>query len=184
MRLCVKMKSRKSKLDPYVTRLEEWFLAGKTFKDAQAALMDEGCQVSEGRLCEWWQTRQADLEKEKLLAQIVTGAKYCREVDEAMKKNHAPELRTLMGLHRVLILKLSTEGNLDTEKLELVNRMMREVQKYARLEQLGEQLEIEKRKLSMLEAKAAQADKAEEITKSEVTAEEKAARMKLVFGIA
>jgi hypothetical protein len=177
-------KTKPSKLDPFGERLEEWFLLGQPLVYAQEQLALDGCKVTLSRLSVWWQHRQAERAEAALLAQIATGAKQCREIETAMQSDRAPELKMLIGLHRVLILKMSTEGNLDPDKLELVNRMMREVQKFARLEQLEKQNVIEERKLALLEEKAKQADAARGITgDAALTSDEKASRMREVFGI-
>lgn len=160
------------------------FLGGKTLAEAQAELKLAKCDVSLGRLSEWWSSRQSAMWQESILKQITSGARQCREVEAAFAEAPAPEFDTLIKLHRVLILKLSTQGNADPELLELVNRMMKPVVQFARLQQLEQQNKIEERKLVLLEKKAAMADQAEAVAKSDLTAEEKAARMREVFGIA
>lgn len=140
------MKAKASKLDGYSARLQEWFLSGKTLKEAQEQLALDGCSVSLGRLSEWWQSRQASMQEEALLKQIASGAAQCREVEEQFAKAPAPEFDTLIKLHRVLILKLSTQGNADPEMLELVNRMMKPVVQFARLQQLNAQLALDRSK--------------------------------------
>jgi DNA-binding phage protein len=176
------MKARQSKLDRFAEQLAELEAERKTLAEMQAWLKEEGCAVSLGRLSEFLDAQRSSRQQERLLAQIASGARQCQEVESALEKNSAPELDTLIKLHRVLILKLSTEGNVDAEQLELVNRMMREVIKFARLEQLAQQNRIEERKLKLLEEKAAQLDKAKEVTESKLTAEEKQLRMKQILG--
>jgi len=178
-----------SKLDAYAARLEQLLNpvdeggAGMTLQKAQESLKEDGISVALSTLSQWWSARRGRMMEERLLDRIASGAAQCREVEAELADNPAPELKTLIGLHRVLILKLATEGNADAEKLELVNRMMREVQKYARLEQLQEQNRMEDRKLKLLERKAEQAEQAEGITKSDLSAEEKAVKMREIFGL-
>lgn len=182
------MKAKQSKLDPFAERLTEWFSApppaGKTLAEAKEALAADGCEVSLGRLSEWWQSRQAEMQEERLLSQITSGAKQCREVEKAFGDAPAPEFETLIKLHRVLILKLSTAGNAEPELLELVNRMMKPVVQFARLQQLAEQNKIEERKLVLLEKKAELADKAKGLLGDKaLTEEERAGRMRELFGM-
>lgn len=177
-------KQKPSKLDAHAERLDEWFgVEKKTLHQVQEQLRLDGCSVSLSRLSDWWSARQSAKQEDMLLAQIASGARQCKEVEQALGKNGGVELETLIKLHRVLILKLSTEGNADPDKLELVNRMMREVQKFARLQQLQEQNKIEERKLAILEKRAAQAEQAEQVVGSDMTAEEKTVRMRQIFGM-
>ena len=176
------MKEKPSKLDQFAERLDEWFgIEKKSLAYAREQLRQDGFSVSCSRLSDWWARRQAKRQEDMLVAQIVSGRRQVREVERELSKGSAPELKTLIALHRVLILKLSTEGNADPSKLELVNRMMREVQKFARLEQLEAQNKMEERKLTLLEAKAKQAEEAEQVMASGLSAEEQAQRMRAIF---
>jgi hypothetical protein len=153
-------KQKQSKLDPHAEALEEWLRPkerggkGFTLEQAREQLRLDGTSVSCSRLSDWWSARQSQRMEEQLLAQISSGAQQCRDVEQSFGKNGGVGLETLIKLHRVLILKLATEGNMDSDKLELVNRMMREVQKFARLEQLGEQIALERDKFQFDAAKA------------------------------
>ena len=180
----MKTKQKASKLDAFAERLEEMFLAGTTLKDAQEQLRLDGCAVSLGRLSEWWQGRQAERQEAALLTQIATGAASCRRVEQELSQNPAPELATLLALHRTLILKLSTQGALDPQLLELVNRMMDRVIKGIRLDQLEQRNKLDERRIALLEDRAKQAGEAEGIVRAELSAEEKVQRMRAVFGMA
>lgn len=148
-------KEKQSKLDAWAERLDEWFgVEKKTLAQVKEQLALDGCSVSLSRLSEWWSARSSQHLQERLLGQIASGARACREVEEALGENGAPGLDVLIKLHRVLILKLSTEGNVEAEQLELVNRMMREVIKFARLEQLERQIGLDRDKFEFDAAKA------------------------------
>ena len=119
-------KAKKSKLDQYAERLDDWFgVDKKTIAEVQAQLKLDGCCVSSGRLSVWWQDRLRKKMQEQLLQQISTGAGQCKAVEKQFGRNPPPELETLIKLHRVLILKLSTEGNVDPEFLKLADQLMR-----------------------------------------------------------
>jgi len=140
-------KQRASKLDEYAERLDEWFLAGKTLAQAQEQLRLDGVSVSLSRLSDWWSARQTARQQEKLLAQIATGARQCQEVEKQLAiSGGAPELETLIKLHRVLILKLSAEGNANPELLELVGQMMKPVIEFSKLEQKKRELELNEKR--------------------------------------
>ena len=154
------MKQKTSKLDAYAERLTEWFTPvdqggkGMTLDQAREQLRLDGCSVSCSRLSEWWSNQQTLRMQDRLLSQIASGARQCREVEQALGKNGAPEMDTLIKLHRVLILKLSTEGSTNPEMLELVNRMMKPVVAFARLKQLEAQLSLDRDKFQFDAAKA------------------------------
>lgn len=175
------MKAKASKLDGYSARLQEWFLSGKTLKEAQEQLALDGCSVSLGRLSEWWQSRQASMQEEALLRQIASGANQCREVESAFGKNPAPGLETIMALQRVLIMKLSTQANADPTLIELVARFTKPVLEFARLQQASAQIKLDERRVTLLEEAAERARKTEEVLDSNVSAEDQAKRIREIF---
>jgi len=86
-----------------------------------------------------------------------------------------------------LILKLSTEGQADTELLELVNRMMKPVVAFARLKQLDAQLALDrdkfKRETCELFLKWSEDNRAKEIAASSGSNSDKIAKLgELMFG--
>jgi len=127
------MKARPSKLDAHAERLQEWFLGGKTLAEAQEQLKLDGCSVSLGRLSEWWQARQSSMQEEQLLKQIASGANQCREVEKAFGQNPAPELETIIKIHRVLALQFATRANVDSTMLEMSERASRMALEFAKL---------------------------------------------------
>ncbi len=140
------MKTRPSKLDAFAPELDELFTAGKTLEEAQGVLKGRGCSVSLSRLSDWWSDRQTKRMQERLLGQIASGSRQCKEVEAALGKNGAPELDTLIKLHRVLILKLSTEVNTKPETIEIVAQMMKPVMDYAKLEEKRRELALSEQK--------------------------------------
>ena len=119
------MKSKPSKLDQYAETLLEMDDARKTLADIQKWLKEEGVTVSTGRLSGFLASLRQSRLQAQLLGQITTGAAQVRAVEKQFAKDPAPELETLIKLHRVLILKLSTAGNLDPELLKMADQLMR-----------------------------------------------------------
>lgn len=140
------MKTKASKLDPHAGRLTEWFLAGKTLAEAQEQLRLDGCAVSLGRLSEWWSARQASLQEERLLKQITSGAKQCREVEAAFGRSPAPELETIIKLHRVLALQFATRASADPGMVELAERASKMALEFAKLEEKRADRELAEQK--------------------------------------
>ncbi len=144
------MKEKPSKLDAHAERLDDWFgVQNMTLDQVREQLLQDGVSVSASRLSKWWQNRRTRLLQERQLNLIASGAQQVREVEKAFSTSKAPELETLIKLHRVLVLDLSTKGIADPKMLELVNRMMRELRQYARLEQIGEQIALEREKFQI-----------------------------------
>jgi hypothetical protein len=85
--------------------------------------------------------------QERLLDQIARGAKTCREMVEALRKCPAPELETIIQLHRVLVLKLSAEAEVVPGALQLVSGLMKPVMDWARLEEKRKERELAEQKL-------------------------------------
>jgi hypothetical protein len=114
--------------------------------EAQGLLAGEGCSVSLGRLSQWWSATRMSRQEEMLLGQITSGARQCQEVEAAFGRNPAPELDTIIKLHRVLILKLSTQANVDPQMLELVGRLTKPVLDYAKLGEKRAERELAEQK--------------------------------------
>jgi DNA-binding phage protein len=119
------MKSKPSKLDQYAETLLAMDDAKKTLLEIQAWLKEEGVTASMGRISEFLSSARQSRLQAALLSQIATGAEQCKEVEKQFGKNPAPELETLIKLHRVLILQLSTQGNANPEFLKLADQLMR-----------------------------------------------------------
>lgn len=124
-------KEKKSKLDAFTERLDQWFgVEKKTIAEVQEQLRLDGCEVSAGRLSVWWSERQSRKLQEGLLAQIASGAQAVQEVEAEFAKSPAPGMETLIKLHRVLILKLSTLGHVEPEYLKLADQLLRTAMEY------------------------------------------------------
>ena len=119
------MKAKPSKLDQYAETLLAMDDAKKTLLEIQAWLKAEGVTVSLGRISEFLSAARSSRLQASLLAQIATGAQQCKAVERQFARNAAPELETLIKLHRVLILQLSTQGNANPEFLKLADQLMR-----------------------------------------------------------
>ena len=165
-------KAKKSKLDPFIERLDVWFgIENKSLAEVQAQLKLDGCVVSVQRLSEWWERRQSELAESKLLAQITSGAALHSKVKTQFAKDAPPELQTLIDLHRVLIMQLSTHAASNPKMLELADRSMRTVMDYfsgqTRFAIEKQKLEQGDRRIKVLETKMQRAQEIIEGAKHE-----------------
>ena len=121
-----------SQLDRYAEALQEMELAvpPKTLAEMQAWLVQEGINVTQSTISRFLESARSSRLQAKLLAQISSGAKQCAAVEKQFGKNPAPELETLIKLHRVLILNLTTQGNVDPELLKLADQLTRTALEY------------------------------------------------------
>src|SRR5947209_19784942 len=60
-----------------------------------------------------------------LLAQIGEGARHCKAIEAEFGKNPPPELETLIKLHRVIVLRLSSQEETERENIGLVTALVR-----------------------------------------------------------
>ena len=60
----------------------------------------------------------------------VQGAQQCEQVEKEFAENAAPDMETLLRLHRVLLLQLSTQASADPQLIKLVNQSMRTMLEY------------------------------------------------------
>lgn len=116
-------KAQPSKLDPYAETLVNMELEGKTLKVMIKWLQEEGLTVSYSTLSEYLSGLRDQRREERLLAQITTGSRQRKQVEQAFAENPAPELETLIKLVRVMIMQLSTGGVDHPEMLKLADQM-------------------------------------------------------------
>jgi DNA-binding phage protein len=164
------MKARPSKLDQYAEQLQALQDENKTLAQIQEWLKGEGVTVSIGRLSEFLQQqRQARLQS-RLLDKIASGAQQAREVEKQFGDNPPPELDTLIKLHRVLILQLSTQAQADPRLITLVNNSMRTVMEWlsgrTKAELEKEKLGLQERRVKLLEQKAEAFDRVKQAVNS------------------
>jgi len=124
------MKKIKSRLDQYADTLLAMDAEGEKLAQMQSWLKEEGCVISTGMLSRWLESARSQRLQDKLLAQIASGAQQCRQVEKKFGSNPAPELETLIKLHRVLILQLSTQGNANPQMLYLADQLTRTAMEY------------------------------------------------------
>lgn len=154
-------KQRESKLDRHAPTLLDMDAARKTLEEMRAWLKEEGCVVSLSSLSRFLESSRSRLLQEKLLAQITSGAQQCAAVEKQFGKNPAPELETLIKLQRVLILNLSTQANADPELMKLVATSFSAVLDSERLRLKQSQIDLDQRKVVLMEKKAAAYDRAQ-----------------------
>ena len=162
-------KQKASKLDQFAETLLEMDDATKTLADIQAWLKQEGVTVSVGRLSEYLQSLRSRRLQSRMLGQIASGAQQCAEVEKQFKKNPAPELETLIKLHRVLILQLSTKGNANPEFLKLSDQLTNTV---INCISAKTKAHFKEREVTLAEAKAAETKKDEQTKALELVLED------------
>lgn len=134
-------------------------LAGKEIAEMQKWLKGEGITVGHSTVGDFVLQLLHKREQERLLGQIVTGARQVREVENEFSKNPAPELETLIKLHRVLILQLSTQGNTEPEFLKLADQLTNTVLQAISAKSKAH---FKEREVTLAEQKAAEAKKSEQ----------------------
>jgi phosphoribosylanthranilate isomerase len=157
------MKERSSKLDKFETDLLGFDDARHTLERMQGWLRGRGVEVSLGRLSVYLEAARQRKLQARLLTRITSGARQCAQVEKKFGQNPAPEIETLIKLHRVLILQLSTQATADPSMIRQADQMMRTVMEYvsgrtkADLER--QKLSLAERRVKLLEQKAAAFDK-------------------------
>src|ERR1051325_1315106 len=140
-------KGKKSKLSAHAEQLDEWFgQEDMTLTEACGRLVKIGCPVSLARLSEWRRNRQWQRMREQLIEQIEAGARHCEGVERELGRNPAPELETLIKLHRVIILQLSAQTDAKPETVRLVTTLMKPVMDWARLQEQRKERELAEQK--------------------------------------
>jgi len=177
-------KQRPSKLDEHVEDLRCWFGEEKiTLEQARARLAERGCDTSIGRLSVWWSgQQQRDLEA-RLFADVATGARIAKEV-EKLAVDAPTQVGVLVKLIERLIVHVSVRGEIP-QQVEQLPDLVRTALAALKVQQDERSLAIDEAKLALLQRKAAMAEQAQEVVSDDtLTAEDKAAKIRAVFGMA
>jgi hypothetical protein len=181
------MKQRPNKLDPFGERLDAWASEGKTLAQMREELRKDGVTVAVSQIGEFLARRRQAALEERLFGMIASGARMNADLDAAYATNPAPEVERLIQVTKTLIMSLQVEGAANPDFLKLANSMQQTVLNYLtgvnRAEIEKAKLALGERRVAVLERKAAQADQAEGVARSEMSPEEKAVRMKEIFGL-
>lgn len=94
---------------------------------------------------------------EQLLAQLVEAARQCQELERQFGQYPAPELETIIKLHRALVLNLSLQADQAPELLKLVKDLMKPIMDWAQLQEKTRQRELAEKKLEAQSAERAKA---------------------------
>ncbi len=113
----------------------------------------------------------AALPEEALLERLGRGAQYCRKIEDQLAAHAGPELETIMKLHRLIILKLSTQAEVRPDLWDILKDLMKPVMDWARLQEQQKEREFAERKyrdqLEATQAEAAAKDNPEAALKPE-----------------
>jgi hypothetical protein len=137
------VKARPTKLLEFAEQIADLEAAQKTLAEIAAALAESGCKVSLSRLSDFMAQQRQLRAQEALLGQIASGARACKEVQQQFAANPSPQLETLISLHRVLVMKLSTQAAVDPAMIELVTSLMKPVMDWAKLQEKAKDREFE-----------------------------------------
>jgi hypothetical protein len=106
---------------------------------------------------------------------------------EKIDEEPAPTLESLIRRHRALIEELTREGGADPDALKLADQLLRTVTEYARNQAQAAhkktELEQAERKLKIAEREAAATKAAQAPPAKQMTAEEKMAEYRRIFGM-
>jgi hypothetical protein len=152
-------KHRESKLDQYAKSLADMEAENKTLAEMLAWLKDEGVRCSASTLSRFLESQRTSRLQDRLLERIATGARHVQEVEKQFQKHPAPELDTLIKLHRDLIFHLSTHGVANPDFVKLADQLTNTV-----LQAISAQTKarFKEREVSLAERKELEAKKSDQ----------------------
>jgi len=109
----------------------------RVLKHVDKGLIAEGFENADSEPKQIWDWQQF---RRQLLDQIAQAARHCQEIEREFGKSPPPELETLIKLHRVIILQLSTQT--DSRAARLVTALMKPVMDWARLQEHRKEREL------------------------------------------
>lgn len=143
--------------------VDEMLLMGTSYAQVQSWLKDHGVELSKTSIAQYYQSQIVPI---KLVRQRHVAADInkinCDNLDEATA-----------NAVRSVVFDLATSPTTDVKALNTLFNLVLKSRK----------LGLDDRKLRLLEEKAVQADKAKDVAKSALSAEEKADRIKSIFGL-
>jgi hypothetical protein len=116
-------KAKTSQLDRYADVLSAMEAEGKSYGDMVTWLAAEGCDVSVSTVCRFMGKLRDCRQQEKILERIADGAAQIKRVKSAFEKAPAPELETLMDMHKAIVHQLTTEAVDKPELLKLSDQL-------------------------------------------------------------
>ena len=159
-------KRQASGLDPFTEPLLAMDDATKTIQEMVAWLKTQGVETSASNVSAFLISRR---QRRELRAQLHLEKELGETVEEWFVAEGGPKLETLMGLFKVLVLKLATEKDLDPQLLKLADRLARTAIGFG---QAQERAAYRERKLVMEEAKHAEWVKCEQTRALELSLDE------------
>jgi DNA-binding phage protein len=123
-------KARASKLDPYAARLADLDAEKKTLSDICDWLAEQGCKASPSMVSVYLERLRSERRQAAVLAQIVSGSRQAEEVEKKFTNHAAPELDTIIKLHRVLAMQLATQAVDNPELINLARDLTQTVISY------------------------------------------------------
>lgn len=137
----------RSRLTPHAEQIAEWLeVEGLTLAGARERLAKAGCVVSAGWLREWWGKEQTRRVQARILDQIASAAGHSAAIESEFSRNPAPAIETLIRLHQVLLLKLSSQAEGAPELIALVARLMKPALEWVRIEERRKDRALRERK--------------------------------------
>lgn len=153
------MKARQNKLDRFAAKLADMDAEKKTLAEMQAWLAESGCRASSSAISVFLERQRSSRRQAELLAQIASGARQSQEVEKQFGRTPPPALDTLIKLQRVVLLNIATKAGADPELLKLVATTFSSVMESERIKIKRDELELGKRKMVLMEKKAAAYDR-------------------------
>lgn len=178
------MKTRKSKLDLFSEQLTEWFAANKTYAEVQKFLAEKhGLSISVSRLAAWWDGQMQKRQEEELQERICRASRLTAEVEAQFAKNPAPELGQILKVLNVIILELQLRSKEEPAYIKMLPSLVGQALDALKIQQGEKKLGLDERRIKLLEARAQQAEAAQQVTESNLSPEEKQQKMRSIFGI-
>jgi len=160
-------------LEPHRGRLLHWFgVEDLTAKEVVEELKKERVCVSVKTLQYWLGRNRGETMQVRLLNAIRRASRQSQEVSAELEKHPAPELETIASLHRVVAFDLARLAIDDRAVAEVSAKMTKLVLEIVKVQAWKAEQELDARH-----------EKGEEEEGRRMTAEEKEAEFKRIFGI-
>lgn len=175
-----------SRIDPHADIVMQWLERdGQTYAEVVAELRARGVDTSVSSLSRWYQARQREALRGRILRNITSASQATQEIRAQARAEGLPGTSEVMNYVGVLATQLSLRPETEVDPGNL-GKLLAPLLEWERLKRKDRELEMDREKLELLKRKAAQAEEAGKIAGDEAagTPEERMAKIRAIFGMA
>ena len=173
-----------SRIDDHETRVLAWLeQENHSYREVVQMLAEDGLTVSVSAVCRWYQARKQEQLRSQVLRNITSASSAAREIRAQAREQGLPDMGSVMDYVGVLATQMALRPDTEVDPTQLA-KLLSPLLEWQRLKRKDTELQMDREKLELLKAKAAQADQTAEVAADQAgTPEERMAKIRAIFGM-